>query len=80
MIFQKTDVEITLMDNSFRNLVKTSTYFAYFLTRKPKKIFNVIFIPHNDEFSKNERCDYPYGVSLPEIRLKQVLIRLFPDT
>ena len=65
MIFQKKDVAY------FQNKYYL---FTYFLTRRPKNIFNAVFTYHNDIFSKNECYDYPYGVTFSKFRSKQVLI------
>ena len=50
---------------------------AYFSECRRKKIFNIVFTYHIDNFSKNGRRYYPYVVTLSVIRSKQVLIRLF---
>ena len=78
-IFSENGSRVYLKKNRFRKSSRNKYLFAYFSIRIPKKIFNVVFTHHIDIFSKDGRRDYPYRVTLSEIRLKQVLIYLFSD-
>ena len=72
-------LRLPLWGNSFENPIETNTYSPNFRYVNRNDI-NVVFTHHNDIFSKNERRNYPYGITLSKIQSKQVLIHLFSDT